>query len=515
MVISKWSLVHLPFTIHHLPFTIHHLLSSDKVLMSKQTIQVNNLWAMTLAAADRLAMTLWRGLRRAWLLIVCCVIVLIQAASTYYLPQLPGQLHDDPLAAERWVVSVSAGYGLAAVPLRALGFFNVLHSLLLHLLLALIGLILLVQLGDQLSIVWQWRKLAKLMAQPPRELGSPLPLNMPQPIFRLRTAHPLQPTALTSLLHEKLAARFELISAQALTVSSEPPLDNEGEMRLLATRHLRRSALQPLLLVGLLLLLFAIWLIIFAGWAVLPSALAPGTEYRYPERALLLRYAVTGSENTTSANAPVGLLAIQIGNRHESMPVAANTQLQIGQVEVTSAPGTPGLFIGTDAALLERPGQPGPTEVVGLVFPNPGSEESVLLPSQGAALRIVRTVADNDQRLNADIFLVEVYQSNQSQPGQRIQIRAEQKETIQIGNRTVDLRFVPLPSLSVAVRYLPGAWLLWPALLFMLIGAFGYARRPAFLVAQIAHWPEQRSVLVVQSDVKEEVNLLRQWVSGE
>ncbi len=71
-------------------------------------------------------------------------------------------------------MSVSAGYGLAAFSLRTLGLFNVLYSPLLHLLLALIGLILLVQLGDQLSIAWQLRQLSKRIEQPRGESGSPL-----------------------------------------------------------------------------------------------------------------------------------------------------------------------------------------------------------------------------------------------------------------------------------------------------------------------------------------------------
>ena len=491
--------------------------------MSNQTTQVRSPWTTARATGDRLATRVWRGLSRAWLLIICCIVVFMQTVSTYYLPQLPGQLNDDPLAAERWVVSVSTGYGVAAVPLRTLGLFNVLHSPLLHLLLALIGLILLVQLGDQLSIAWQLRQLNKLIEQPRGEPGSPLALAMPQPLFRLRTAHPLEPAALTTLVHERLAARFEQITMQTLAAPAAPNLDadaaapqpNDAEVRLLATRHLRWSALQPLLLAGLLLLLFAIWLIIFAGWAVTPPALAPGAEYRYAARELRLHYVVAAPESPAAESAAVGRLEMQIGASDESMPVTANTKMQMGQIEVNTAPGPLGLFIGTDTALLERPGQPGPTEAVGLAFPNPGSEELVILPKQGAALRIVRMVVDDDQSFNADVFLVEVYQSNQSQPGQRIQVRAEQNETIQIGDRTFDLRFVPLPSLLVAVRYLPGAWLLWPALLLMLIGALGYWRRPAFLVAQVASWPEQRSVLVVQSDVKDEADMLRQGVSGE
>ena len=50
------------------------------------------------------------------------------------LPQLPGQLQDEPAAADRWLTATVEAFGAAATVLRSLGLFDVLHSPLLRIL---------------------------------------------------------------------------------------------------------------------------------------------------------------------------------------------------------------------------------------------------------------------------------------------------------------------------------------------------------------------------------------------
>ena len=110
-------------------------------------------WQQARQTGGQALETVWRWLRNDWLFVICGCAVLIVAGSSYYLRQMPGQLADDPLAAARWLMTTSAEYGFTGDLLRSLGLFDLPRSPLLHLLLALIGLILFVRLGDQLAAI--------------------------------------------------------------------------------------------------------------------------------------------------------------------------------------------------------------------------------------------------------------------------------------------------------------------------------------------------------------------------
>jgi hypothetical protein len=79
----------------------------------------------------------------------------------------------------------------------------------------------------------------------------------------------------------------------------------------------------------------------------------------------------------------------------------------------------------------------------------------------------------------------------------------------------VALAFVPLPSLAIQVRRMPALWLLVPALVLIVAGAFGFWPRPGFVLAQIGPWPVERSVITVQSDLRSEMTSLRSWYSEQ
>ncbi len=474
-------------------------------------------WWRILNTGSSVIDIIWRGLRNTWLLIASCTLVLVLVLSSYYFRQLPGQLNDDPLAAARWLMTTSTEYGLAGELLRNLGLFNLAHSPLLQFLLALIGLILFGQLADLLGAAWRTRQVSKLLPMP-TIVNAPLPISTLQPLYRWRQAYAAQPDEAAQAVRDYLAAHFAAIESMtvdgpttATKPGSELPAGVQREIRLLATRHWRWALLRPLAILGLLLLWFTIWLSLTVGWAVMPTALAPGAEYRYAAHELVLQYQV-------STQAMVPVLAVYVGAAHKDLPATIAGRAQIGPVEVETAPGPPGLLIstvgqtGTGKPLLGRSGQSNTTAAVGLVFPNPGSEESLVL-AKAAVLRIVR-MADDNTNLNASAFALEVYQDNATQPVQRLQISEAKTESIQINGQKIALRFTPLPGLDVDVHYLPGAWLLWIALIFLIIGAIGFGRQPAFLLVQITNWPENRSVLIAQGDLQCEVKALQAW-SGE
>ncbi|MFN8489118.1 MAG: hypothetical protein U0350_16140 [Caldilineaceae bacterium] len=461
-------------------------------------------WSRALRTGSQALEAVWRSLRNDWLLITCGCVVLIVAASSYYLRQMPGQLADDPLAAARWLMTTSTEYGFAGDLLRSLGLFDLPRSPLLHLLLALIGLILFVRLGDQLATVWRYQQVTKQLAAQGTEAGAPLPLSSLQVVYRWRQAQPLPPAELNPRLQAYLTTKFPTVTPQTvdLPTTSTTQDNTVQETRLLAIRQRQWMLMRPLVFIGLLLLWAVIGLILSAGWMVMPTPLAPGAEYRYAPHEFTLQYQVE-----QQANGVAPQLEARIGKRSQQLSATTKGHMQLDQVEIETMPGPPGLLISTPNGqpLLRRPGQRNTVAAIGLTFPNPGSEESLIL-TETVVLRIVR-------RAEANAFAVEVYQGKDQQPGQRLDINQTATYPVPMNGQPVNLHFALLPSLNVEASYLPGIWLSWVALALMLLGAVGFWFRPAFLLAQIAPWPEQRSVLVVQGDRADEVAALREWVN--
>lgn len=463
-------------------------------------------WQQARQTGGQALETVWRWLRNDWLFVICGCAVLIVAGSSYYLRQMPGQLADDPLAAARWLMTTSAEYGFTGDLLRSLGLFDLQRSPLLHLLLALIGLILFVRLGDQLAAVWRYQQVTKQLAAAATEAGAPLPLSSLQALYRWRQAQPMPPAELSPRLQAYLAAKFPAVTPQTVDLPTTPATSDNTvqETRFLAIRQPRWMLVRPFVFIGLLLLWAVIWLILSAGWTVMPAPLAPGTEYHYAPHEFTLRYRVEQQADTVAPQ-----LEAQIGKRSQQLSATTKGHMQINQVEIETMPGAPGLLISTanGQPLLRRPGQRNTVAAVGLTFPNPGSEESLIL-TETVVLRIVR-------KAEANAFAVEVYQGKDQQPGQRLDINQTATHPVPLNGRQVNLHFALLPSLNVEASYLPGIWLGWVALALILLGAVGFWFRPAFLLAQIAPWPEQRSVLVVQGDRADEVAAARQWVSEQ
>jgi len=154
----------------------------------------------------------------------------------------------------------------------------------------------------------------------------------------------------------------------------------------------------------------------------------------------------------------------------------------------------PALWITSldDTPLMAQSDTQEPVTELGLVFPTPGSEESVLLPNEIAGLRLVR-------RTDApDAFVVELYRSTDVQPSLRAEVSMPDALTIPLENGG-ELQILPTRALQADVRYLPGLWLTWLALPALIAGAVGALLRPAYMVLQIAPWSGGRSVRIAQA----------------
>ncbi|MCB0188664.1 MAG: hypothetical protein KDE31_30550, partial [Caldilineaceae bacterium] len=263
---------------------------------------------------------------------------------------------------------------------------------------------------------------------------------------------------------------------------------------------------------GLLLAIVTVWIILNWGWNVMPPPLAPGAEYRAASHQLTLRYEYPSHVAETPAGRDAQpLILAEVGTAQQRAPVGSTIRLQQGQTLITNHAGPPALLIETLSGepLLSRLGQSQTMPSMGLIFPSPGSEETIVV-GQVLGLRVVRLPAQSPDQ--PEQFLAELYDAN-SELLERIPIQEQSTAELQIQERTITLAFALLPSMAVEVAHRPGMWLFWPALLLVVLGLIGHRYRPAFVLAQLGNWPEQRSVVIIQSDRADEVTALAQWLN--
>jgi hypothetical protein len=184
--------------------------------------------------------------------------------------------------------------------------------------------------------------------------------------------------------------------------------------------------------------------------------------------------------------------------------VTTDKSFRFGDISADVSAAAPSLLVTTDdaRALLARPGAIEAESSIGLVFPGQGNEESVLLPSLSTGLRIVRMSAPEQG------YLVEIYRSSDIRPLRRLYVADAISETLSLDGTRLTLEFTPLAGLVVNLRRLPSPWLLWLAAALLGAGLVGYWRQPAVLVVQVAPWPDNRAVVIVQSDRRADVDLV-------
>jgi hypothetical protein len=469
---------------------------------------------------------LWRAAASPWLVLMLSTLLVLLLALTWVLPQVPGQLSSEAGAAERWLTAAAATRGGLGILLRSLGLFQIMHSPLLQLLLALLLFTLLVQLARLLWTAYVLRKAPAVLDVTSGINGEPLPITAAGTLLRWRLSHPAQPLALAGELQRLLDARLRHVdrrTARVAAVALPPGEENDQalleptdaitlEERLLALRGLNGVLLRPLLILGMLLALALIWINALFGWEFTAQQLVPGERTADAVHDLRFEYHL---EQPSPGFLQPSLIAT-VGNDTVSIPVTQEMQEQVGNAIVRAQPGTPGLLVRTvdDALLLARPGQAVPVSAIGLGFPSVGSEETLLLPQQAVGLRIVR-MEQGERGPVEDGFLIEVYQGGNERPVARTTVDRSEIVSIPIFSGEVLLAVTPLPNLSIQVRHSPGYWLLWPALALLMLGALGFVQQSGFVLAQIGPWPPERSVITLQSDLPGEMASLHRWYSEQ
>jgi hypothetical protein len=242
-------------------------------------------------------------------------------------------------------------------------------------------------------------------------------------------------------------------------------------------------------MVGLLIAVAGAWLALAFGWQVTSPPLAPGDTFRSANRNLAVQYRVAPTNTLETA------LEVNLQSDTLLLPTHQATRQNLGQATIQVRPSYSGVWIAT-ADGGERLTLPGETKLrshIGLVFADPGSEASILVPDQGAGLRIV-------QRAGTDGFVLELYRSDAIQPIYRAELTKGGQMTIPFGLGDTELIISTLPGLQVDVRHLPGLWLVPLGIFLALIGAAAFLRHSAFILVQSAPWTADHTVVVLQSD---------------
>ncbi len=431
---------------------------------------------------------LWRGVSQPWLPILCAILLGLTLLLALLLPQMPGQLSDDPAASARWLSATAENYGLLGSLIAGLGLLNAMNSLLWRLLTVLLGFVLLLHLVRLWLFDRQISRAQQLVAQPAQSGDSPLPLPAYPLLHRSRVAVDALPAAQFEQLQGRLAASFDTLQtgthplAEANTETSSEA-GNAEAYHIFALRGRRELRLRMVLLGGGLLAMVAFWLLNVAGWRIQTDPLTPLERFRDDWHNVVVEFRIEGDAPVIVAQQPSARVEIALPTTTEPQRSGA----------VRAVVGPPALLIQSLSpdAELKRP-DGASANAVGLLFPSPGSEETLILPQQETVLRVVR-------RTDAEplTFAIESIQANAGESN-RFTINSDETRTIRLGEEEVKLRFLPLYSRQVEITSLPGGWLLWPALVLCVIGLWGLRRKPAFTLVQIAPWHTDRSVMIVQ-----------------
>jgi hypothetical protein len=471
--------------------------------------------------------TLWLALGSPWLLLGLAGWLTLLLLVSLWLPQMPDYLREEGSAASRWLLAAATPYGAFGTLARGLGFFDMLHSPLLLAPLAALILVLLVQIVQQISAAQALRRLPAVLDAAGVN-GEPLSLHSPYRLLRWRSAVADTALSQTGQMQMLLQARFVRLERRTMRVAPAPATvdparsaadSGDGaapvlEERLLALRGQQAVLLRPLFLAGMLCAALYLWAASALAWHFEAPFLIPGAPAVDSVHDLSLQYELARPVDGVLTPR----LRIALGDDSVAAVVASRVEAQVAGVEVVAQAVAPALEVRSlaEGADLARPGQAAAVSALGLGFPADGSEETVLLPGIGAGLRIVRN-GQNTPAVDDDVFTVEVYSGASEQPLRRFTVSSSQIETIRVrgpGDPALTLAFVPLPALAVSARSAPGQWLMIVALILTAAGLVGYLQRPGFVLLQVGPWPEQRTVMTVQSDLPSEFSLLRSFVEG-
>ena len=235
--------------------------------------------------------SLWRVASSPWLVLALSILLVLLLALTWLLPQVPGELSSEAGAAERWLTTTAAAWGGLGNLFRSLGLFQVMHSPVLQLLLALLMFAILVQLARLLWTAYLLRKAPHALDVTTGVNGEPLPIATAGTLLRWRLSHPAPPLALAGELQRLLEARLRHVDRRTVRVAPAPlprattssPEDTRcargadpRRAHARAPRGQCRRCCARCWRSGMVLALALIWINAVFGWEFTAPQLAPG-----------------------------------------------------------------------------------------------------------------------------------------------------------------------------------------------------------------------------------------------
>lgn len=379
---------------------------------------------------DRALNLLWHALSAPQVTAALFVLLALVLGLAAILPQVPGGLTN--AEADRQLTTLAARFPISGFSLRALGAFDLLSSVWMRALLAMLALNLVLRTAAQAAFLYRLY----------RQEGTPLP---PRRIVFRRATLPRPLTAVSERVFAALDPHYETIQLTADNTSGE----------LFAQRRPLAAWGPFVAYVGLLVLLAGLAINDTFSWRAREVTLGPGDTLtlEQPAAPQITLERITGEDATASSD-----VILAVGGRSRRLrPAVAQTaawnnlwvsQQATGPALAVTAQESDGRAVVLQS--LAADGQVGPA--LRLLFGQTQSEQGFAIPMRNLTFRVVSYAALPERGIQQPVFLVEAYRGEETAPAAS-ELIVDQGE-LSIENIRLNLRRDRYVTLEVA--YLPG-----------------------------------------------------------
>lgn len=361
------------------------------------------------------------------------------------LPQVSTGL--DNAEIDRQLTALAARFPLSGSPLRALGAFELLSSIWIRALLAVLALNLALRVAAQAAFLYRLY----------RQESTPLP---PRRVVFRRAILPGPTASMSERIFAALDPHFERIRIETNNTGGE----------LFAQRRPLTAWGPFVAYLGLLLLLIGLAVNDGLSWREQEIALGPGDSVtlEQPAAPQITLERISGEDAAAASDVIVALAGRSRRLRPEAAQVASWGNLWISQQATGPALAVTAQESDGRAAVLQSltaEGQVGPA--LRLLFEQTQSEQGFAIPMHNFTFRVVSYAALPEQGIQQPVFLVEAYRGEETTPAASELIIDEGELSIE--NVRLNLRRDRYVMLEVA--YLPGLLLVLLGGLLVLVGA--------------------------------------------
>lgn len=379
---------------------------------------------------DRALTVLWHALAAPQVTAALFVLLALVLGLAAILPQVSAGL--DNAETDRQLTALAARFPVSGSPLRALGAFELLSSIWIRALLAMLALNLALRVAAQAAFLHRLY----------RQESTPLP---PRRVVFRRAVLPGQTASISERIFATLDPHFERIRIET---------NNTGGELFAQRRPL--AAWGPLVAyAGLLVLLAGLAINDTFSWRAREVMLGPGDTLtlEQPAAPQITLERITGDDTTASSDVILALGGRSRRVRPAVAQTAAWNNLWVSQQATGPALAVTAQESDGRAAVLQSltaDGQVGPA--LRLLFGQTQSEQGFAIPMRNFTFRVVSYAALPERGIQQPVFLVEAYRGEETTPAASELIMDEGELSIE--NVRLNLRRDRYVMLEVA--YLPG-----------------------------------------------------------